>query len=204
MKNCKSMIAAVLVVSMFGAVGAMAQNILTNPGFESGNLAGWSVAGGNFATSVTVESPDNGPSLPGTNNAYMVNNGEAIGLTLKQTTASGTAGPGLVTYSFDLLLDQADVGGVVFVEIFAEGDGVGVVGGSGLLGPFFPFNNWASYVGSFMAPAATDFITMQFVAATGAATGTNCIVHVDNASVEVQGVVADEVASFGGVKALYR
>ena len=70
---------------------ASAQNILTNPGFETGDLTGWVVAGGNASATVTVESPDNGPSAPGTNNAFMNNLGEAIGLTLKQTTLPGSA-----------------------------------------------------------------------------------------------------------------
>ncbi|MDX2474598.1 MAG: hypothetical protein QNL91_12920 [Candidatus Krumholzibacteria bacterium] len=204
MKNCKSLIAAILVLSLFGAVGASAQNLLTNPGFESGDLTGWTVTGGNASTSVTVESPDNGPALPGSNNAYMVNEGEAIGLTLKQTTAPGSAAGGVVNYSFDLKLDAAEVGGVLFVEIFAEGDGVGIVGGSGLLGPFWPWNAWETFTGSFVAPANTDFMTIQFMANTGAAIGTNCIAHVDNASIEIEGVVSNEASTWSNVKALYR
>ncbi len=54
MKNCKSLIAAILVLSLFGAFGASAQNVLTNPGFESGDLTGWTIAGGSASTSVTV------------------------------------------------------------------------------------------------------------------------------------------------------
>ena len=82
------------------------------------------------SSDVTIQSPDNGPSAPGTHNAFLDNQAQAIGLGLKQTTVPGSATEGEVNYSFDLKLDQADVGGVLFVEIFAEQSGAGVIGGS--------------------------------------------------------------------------
>jgi hypothetical protein len=200
-----SCILAVLVLPLIGiGSGASAQNILTNPGFESGDLTGWVVAGSNSVATVAVQSPDNGPALPGTHNAFLENHGEALGLTLKQTTAPGSAAGGQVDYSFDLKLDQADVGGVLFAEIFAEKEGVGIVGGSGLMGPFWPWNAWATFTGSFASPAGTDFMTIQFVAVTGAAIGTSCVAHVDNVSLEVQSIIANEVTSWGDMKALFR
>jgi len=206
MKYCKSLIfccvVAVLALPLVGS--ASAQNVLINGDFETGDLTGWVVAGGNAAATVTVQSPDNGPALPGMYNAFMENRGEALGLTLKQTTPPGSAQGGTVNYAFDLKLDQADVGGVVFAEVFAEQEGVGIVGGSGLQGPFWPWNAWQTFTGSFMAPATTDFLTIQIVAVTGAATGTNCVVHVDNVSLEGQGVVATEESTWSNVKALYR
>ena len=209
MKNCKSLlrvcITVAVVLPLIGAFSvASAQNLLINPGFESGDLTGWEVAGGNSVATVTVASPDNGPTLPGTHNAFLENRGEALGLTLKQTTAPGSVTGGLVSYSFDLKLDQADVGGVVFVEVFAEQEGVGIIGGSGLQGPFWPWNAWTAYSGSFNAPASTNFLTIQFVAVTGAAVGTNCVLHVDNVSLEGQGAVANEATSWSNMKALYR
>ena len=177
------------------------QNILVNPGFETGDLTGWTVAGGNASAGATIESPDNGPTFPGTNNAYMSNMGEAIGLTLKQTTAPGTATAGNVDYSFDLKLIQADVGGVLFVEIFAEEEGVGVIGGSGLMGPFWPWNTWETFSGSFVAPAGTSFLTIQIMANTGAAAGTNCLAHVDNVVLEQPVAVPTEAMSVSSLKA---
>ena len=144
---------------------------------------------------------NNGPSMPGDHNAFMYNTAHAIGLTLKQSTAVGSAVPGDVFYSFDLKLDQADVGGVLFAEIFAEQSGVGIIGGSGLMGPFWAWE-WTNYEGSFVAPAGTDFLTIQFVAVTGAADGTSCIAHVDNVDVN-QGAVPAETTSFGAIKSLY-
>jgi hypothetical protein len=133
----------------------------------------------------------------------MDNQAEAVGLTLKQSTPAGSAVPGEVFYSFDLKLDQADAGGVLFVEMFAEQAGGGVIGGSGLLGPLFPWGAWTTYSGSFVAPANTDFVTIQFMANTGANVGSNCRAHVDNVSLD-QGSTSVEATNWGGIKALYR
>ncbi len=96
------------------------------------------------------------------------------------------------------------MGGVLFVQIFAEQEGVGVIGGSGLMGPFWPWNAWTNYTGSFIAPAGTDFLTIQFVATTGAATGTNCVAHVDNVILESQGAIPNDESTWGGAKSLFR
>jgi len=179
MKTSKSMVLscifAVLALPLVGAVGdASAQNLLVNPGFETGDLTGWLVFGQSANSDVTVQSPDNGPSLPG-------------------------------MHSYDLKLDQADIGGVLFVEIFAEVAGGGVIGGSGLMGPLWPWNDWAFFGGSFEAPASTDFLTIQIMANTGAAIGTNCLAHVDNVYLSQEGPpVATESKNWGGIKALYR
>ena len=205
MRNCNRVFFGIVVMLTMSLAGvATAQNILINPGFETGDLTGWQVNGGNASATVSVQTGDNGPTMGGTHNAFLENFGEALGLNLKQVTAPGSAGAGLVSYSYDLKLDQADVGGVVFVEIFAEQEGVGIVGGSGLMGPLWPWGAWTTYSGSFAAPAGTDFLTIQFVAATGAAVGTSCVMHVDNVILESEGAVADEATSLGSIKALYR
>ncbi len=205
MSNSKSLVLVCMVSLLaFAVSGASAQNILVNGDFETGDLTGWEVNGVSGTSNVTVQSPDNGPTLPGMNNAFMSNYAEALGLNLKQVTAPGTAGGGEVTYSFDLKLDRADVGGVLFVQIFAEQEGAGIVGGSGLMGPFWPWNAWTTYTGSFMAPETTDFLTIQFVATTGAATGTNCVAHVDNVILESQGAIPNDESSWGAVKSLFR
>jgi len=185
------------------ASSASAANLLVNPGFESGDLTGWQVFGQSPSSDVTVVSGDNGPTLPGTHNAFMNNTAMALGLTLKQSTAVGSATAGSVAYAFDLKLDQADVGGVLFVQIFAEQSGVGIIGGSGLMGPYFPWA-WTAYSGSFVAPAGTDFFSIQFMANTGAAQGSNCVAHVDNVVLDQGGVVPAEPTSWGNIKALYR
>jgi len=196
--------AAALALFSLGAVdSASAVNLLVNPGFESGDLTGWQVFGQSPSSDVTVVSGDNGPSAPGSYNAFMNNTAQAVGLTLKQTTAPGSAVPGTVTYSYDLKLDQADVGGVLFIEIFAEQSGVGIVGGTGLMGPVWPWSAWTTYTGSFVAPAGTDFLSIQFMANTGAAVGSNCLAHVDNVVLDQEGAAPAEAATWGSIKALY-
>jgi hypothetical protein len=197
-------ILAVLALPLAGGVGvALAENLLSNPGFEAGDLTGWLVFGQSPNSDVTVLSGDNGPSAPGTHNAFLDNQAEALALVLKQSTPAGSAIPGTVLYSFDLKLDQADVGGVLFVNIFAEQEGGGVIGGSGLMGPFWPWNAWTTYNGSFQAPASTSFLTIQIEAVTGASTGSNCRAHADNVVLD-QGTVAAEEMNWGGIKSLYR
>jgi hypothetical protein len=197
---------AVVAVALasFGAVdSALAVNLLINPDFETGDLTGWQVFGASPSSSVTIQSPDNGPTFPGEHNAFMDNQAQALGLVLKQSTDPGTATDGNVDYSFDLKLDQADVGGVFFVEIFAEQSGVGIVGGTGLMGPFWPWGAWQTFTGSFVAPAGTDFLTIQFAATTGATVGSTCLMHVDNVVLD-QMVVPVEESSWTSVKDLYR
>ena len=184
------------------AGSAQAGNLLVNAGFEDCNLSSWVLAGLSPNSSVVVEA-NNGPSAPGTHSAYMDNHGQALALVMKQSTEVGAAISGLTLYSFDLKLDQADIGGVVFVQIFAERSGVGIVGGSGLLGPFWPWNNWTHYAGSYNAPANTDFLTIQVEAVTGANIGSTCKLHVDNVVLD-QGTVATESTTWGGIQALYR
>jgi hypothetical protein len=185
------------------AGGALADNLLVNGDFETGDLTGWLVFGQSPSSDATVLSGDNGTSGPGTHNALLDNQAEALALLLKQSTEAGSGIPGATQYAFDLKLDQADLGGVVFVNIFAEQAGGGVIGGSGLQGPFWAWNTWTPYSGSFVAPAGTDFLTIQIEAVTGATTGTNCIVHVDNVVLD-QGTVANETMAWGGIKSLFR
>jgi len=193
----------VVLVVLAVALSASAANIIENPGFETGDLTGWQVFGASPSSSITAQFGDNGPTAPGDYNAFMDNQAEAIGLTLKQSTAPGTAVAGEVFYSFDCKLDQADLGGVMFIEMFAEQSGVGIVGGSGLIGPIWPWNAWDTFDGTWNAPAGTDFLTIEFRATTGATVGSNCIVHVDNVILD-QGVSPVESATWGGIKALYR
>jgi hypothetical protein len=195
---------ALLALASLGAVDcASAANLLVNPGFETGDLTGWLVFGQTASSSVTVPSGDNGPSAPGTCNAFMDNQATALVLTLEQSTPPSSAIPGQVSYSFDLRLDRADVGGVLFVEIFAKQASGGAIGGSGLLGPYWPWEIWTAYSGSFVAPPNTNFLTIQFMASTGATIGSNSLAHVDNVILD-QGTSPTERTSWGSIKAMYQ
>ena len=181
---------------------ASAQNALVNAGFETGDLTGWTVNGVTANSTVTVESPDNGPTAPGSFHVLMDNQVDGLGMTLKQSTLPGTAGPGEVFYSFDLKLVEAAAGGVFFVEIFAEGDGLGVLGGSGILGNYTPAD-WTTFTGSFIAPANTDFLTIQFGAITGANIGSVSSMRVDHVRL-TQGSIPTETSNWGELKSDYR
>ena len=197
-----------LSVSLFTLVAvastASAANLLTNPGFEVGVLPPWAGVGGLSAIStIVVQAGDNGPSAAGTHNAFLNNLAEANGLTMAQTTPLGSAGPGTVFYSFDLKTGPTANGGVFFVEIFAQNAGGGVIGNAGLLGNYTPAN-WTTFSGSFVAPANTDHLTIQFEAPTGAVIGSKSSMHVDNVDLHQGANTAAVGSSWGRLKQLYR
>jgi hypothetical protein len=170
----------VCAVAFVLAAGQVSANLIQNPGFETGDLTGWQAFGIGGSSFITVQTPDNGPSAGGTHNAFLDNQAQALGLTLKQVTPVGSAAPGPVSWSFDLKTGGATVGGVFFVQVFCNNSGGGVIsGGTGLLGNYTPAN-WTTYSGSFTAPAGTDHLTIQFMANTGAAVGSTSKMHVDN------------------------
>lgn len=179
-------------------------NLLTNGDFETGLLAPWAGVGGLGAlATIIVQTPDNGPSAPGTHHAFLNNRAEANGLTMAQTTGLGTAVPGPVFYSFDLKVGTAANGGVFFVEIFAQNAGGAVIGNAGLLGNYSPAN-WTTFTGSFVAPANTDHLTIQFEAPTGAVTGSISSMKVDNVLLYQGTLTGTKGTSWSRVKSLYR
>jgi len=192
-------VAAVLAL----AASAFADNLLLNADFETGDLSNWLVFGESPSSGASVVAGDNGPSLPGNHYAFLDNQAQGLALVLKQSTEAGSGVAGDVVYSIDLKLLQADIGGVLFVNIFAEQAGGGVIGGSGLLGPLWPWNDWQTFDGTFSAPAGTDFLTIQVEAVTGATVGSTCLVCVDNVILD-QGTVPVDELTFSEVKSLFR
>ena len=71
----------------------LAQNLLLNPGFETGNTTDWSMFGQGTYASVAVLSGINGPSALGTYSAFMDNNIQANNLALQAEHSSGRRGP---------------------------------------------------------------------------------------------------------------
>lgn len=180
-----------------------AANLLTNGDFETGALAPWAGVGGLGPNATITMQSDNGPTLPGVWCAFLDNRAEANGLTMAQTTANGTAVPGTVFYSFDLKLGTAANGGVFFVEIFAQNAAGAVIGGAGLLGNYAP-PVWTHYSGSFVAPANTDHLTIQFEAPTGAVAGSISSMSVDNVELHQDAPVPNSSSTWGRLKSLYR
>ncbi len=177
----KTITVSVSLTGLLLGNGAFAQNLILNPGFETGDTTGWLVLG----SSITVQTPDNGPSAPGTYNAFQDNSAVAANLALQQTTPNGSVGAGvLVNYSFDLMAGNNANGGVEFVHIFDQNASGGVIGEpTGLLGPLLlgsPDGLWHTFSGSFTTLAGTDHLTIEFDATTGAAAGSLQQMHVDN------------------------
>jgi len=197
-----NLICAGLFLAAF-VTAASAANIVANPGFETGSLAPWQALSTTAVATITVQSPDNGPSAPGTHNAFLDNRGEAIGLTMAQTTPNGSATSGTVFYSYDLKLGQAFNGGVFFVEILAQNAAGAVIGNAGLQGNYAPAN-WTAFSGSFVAPLNTDHLTIQFEAVTGAVIGGMSTMHVDNVDVHQISPTPTRTTSWSRIKSIYR
>lgn len=160
-----------------------ATNLILNPGFETGDTTGWSVLGASDGSAyVNVLSPNNGPSAPGIYDAYMYNVVPAANLALQQSTALGSATPGLVNYSLDLKVDSSLAGGVVFIHLWDINATGGVIDqGPGLLGPYFN-TGWTTLTGSWTAPASVNHFEVEIDCTTGAASGSTESIEVDNVS----------------------
>ncbi|MEM6398530.1 MAG: DVUA0089 family protein, partial [Bacteroidota bacterium] len=164
---------------------------LTNNGdFETGDLAGWQ----SFPTSASVfEITEDNPSS-GAFAARLFNPVTTSGAVVKQANLGiGLVNAGdEVTVTFDAR-GQGDAGGVGIAELLSEIDGGGatseVLGGAPFsIDPNFNFNNWTTF--SFTTTAGADVtngISLQFVAATGAAPGSVMNLFIDNVSVTVNG-----------------
>jgi hypothetical protein len=114
----------------------------------------------------------------------MSNTIPANNLWLQQSTALGSAVPGLVNYSFDVEGVTSVNGGVLLVHIWDINSIGGVIDqGPGLLGPYFPStSSWSTINGSFTAPSNVDHFEIEFDCTTGAATGSAEAVRIDNVS----------------------
>jgi len=160
----------------------LAQNLIQNPGFSTGNLTSWTPLNAGPGATISVIPTGGNP----TDYAWLNNTVAANNLALSQTTANGSViGAGIiVNYSFDLLGGSQANGGVDFIHIWDENSGGGVISqGPGLLGPYFPpASKWTTYTGSFTTVAGSDHLAIEFDATTGAATGSADQMGIDNVS----------------------
>jgi hypothetical protein len=179
-KYIGSSIAVAALVFVAGQVSAA--NLVLNPGFETGDTTSWLVLGASDGSAYVNAQAGNGPSAPGSFDAYMYNVIPAANLALQQSTALGDANPGTVTYSFDLKVDSSLNGGVVFIHFWDINSTGGVIDqGPGLLGPYFN-SGWQTYTGSWVAPANVNHLEVEFDCTTGAAAGSAEAIEVDNVS----------------------
>ena len=161
---------------------AAQNNLILNPGFETGTTANWLVLGASDGSAYVNVQAGNGPSAPGSYDAYMYNVIPAANLALQQSTALGDANPGTVTYSLDLKVDSSLNGGVVFIHLWDINSTGGVIDqGPGLKGPYFN-TGWVTYTGSWVAPATVNHFEVEFDCTTGATAGSAEAIEIDNVS----------------------
>lgn len=173
----------VLTASLAGFLagnGALAQNVLLNSGFGTGDLTDWTPLNAGSGATISVIPTGGNP----TDYAWLDNTLEGYNLALSQTTANGSfVGSGItVNYSFDLLGGSQAAGGVDFIHIFDENSTGGVISqGPGLLGPYFPSTStWTTFSGSFTTVAGSDHLYIEFDATTGANVGSTDQMGIDN------------------------
>ena len=165
MKASHKLIGGLLsTVVVFAACHASAQNLIQNPGFETGTLIDWTVVGSGSGVGFSAQTFGNGPSAPGSCLALMSNLVSSSTLSLEQSTPTASVVPGLVNYSFDLRNLFAADGGTFSIQISDLNSSGGVIDqGPGLLQPNVPIDgNWHTISGSFTAPANVDHLKIQF------------------------------------------
>jgi hypothetical protein len=176
----KTLILSVGLMGFLTGNAALAQNLILNSGFNSGDLTDWTPIGATSGATVSVIPTGGNP----TDYAWLNNTVEAYNLALSQVTPNGSAvGAGItIDYSFDLLGGNQAAGGVDFIHIFDENASGGVISqGPGLLGPYFPSaSSWTTYSGSFTTVAGSDHLYIEFDATTGANAGSTDQMGIDN------------------------
>jgi hypothetical protein len=190
-RNHKTITIASGLIGLLMANSALAQNLIQNPGFSTGDLTGWTPINAGPGASISVLPTGGDPG----DYAWLNNSTEAYNLALSQVTPNGSAvGAGItVSYSFDLLGGSQAAGGVDFIHIFDENATGGVISqGPGLLGPYFPSaSGWTAYSGSFTTVAGSDHLYIEFDATTGANAGAMDQMGVDNVVLSVPASVPE-------------
>ncbi|MGH7939617.1 MAG: hypothetical protein ACREE6_09965 [Limisphaerales bacterium] len=179
-KSFKTIILTASLAGFLTAYSALAQNLILNSGFDTGDLTDWTPINAAAGATATVIPTGGNP----TDYAWLDDTIEGYNLGLSQTTPIGSVvGAGItVDYSFDLLGGSQAAGGVDFIHIFDENSTGGVISqGPGLLGPFFPStSSWTTYSGSFTTVAGSDHLYIEFDATTGANAGSTDEMGIDN------------------------
>ncbi len=176
----RNLMAALVAMAMVPVAQA---DLTTNGNFETGDTTGWEDLSGAATFGVTSD------SFAGNWAGEILNNSTTLGAVVKQANLGiGMVNPGdLIRIRF-AAKGNFEAGGVAIAEFFSELDGGGV-SSSEILGgsPFFTgTSSWQEF--EFFTTAGPDVsggVTLQFVAATGAATGSSSHLFIDNVSVSV-------------------
>lgn len=185
MKTTLKTITIIASLTGFFTASTLAQNLLSNPGFNTGDLTSWTPLNAVSGATISVLPTGGNP----TDYAWLNNTLEAYNLALSQATPNGSVvGAGItINYSFDLLGGSQAAGGVDFIHIFDENASGGVISqGPGLLGPYFPSaSSWSTFSGSFTTVAGSDHLYIEFDATTGANAGSTDQMGIDNVTLAV-------------------
>ncbi|MEM6673644.1 MAG: hypothetical protein AAF726_12430 [Planctomycetota bacterium] len=157
--------------------------LTTNGGFELGDTSNWA----SFPTATStfdVTMDANTGSFAGT----VVNVDLAAGAVIKQANIGiGSVEPGDPIRITFAAKGSGEVGGVAFAEFFSELDGGGVSSSEILGGGPLPLtDDWQNFCFTTVAgPNVDGGVSLQFVAATGAAAGSTSTIFIDDASVQI-------------------
>ncbi len=169
------------LVAAAGTVSA--QELAVNGGFETGDTTGWVSFPGPTSTFLTT-----GDAASGSFAGEIFNPDVAVGAVVKQANVGiGIVNPGdEIQISFKAKGDFL-IGGVLFAEFFSEIDGGGtsssqiLSGGPIFVNPVADYQTFNFTV--FAGPDVSGGVTLQFVAATGAAQGSFALAKIDDVSI---------------------
>ena len=201
-------LSAALLLGVSQKANALAIELTTNGGFETGDFTGWQQFGtsGN-PTPAGTPGPSDQQSITNVNPssgtfAAEIDNNLAFGNSLIKQANLAPGGQILPGQQIDIQFDArgtfATPGGVAFAEFFTEVDGGGtssaeLLGGAPLAINPDP-NVWTTFNFTvFAGPDTSGGVTLQLGATTGPAGGT--IMYYDNASVTVSSLVPEPASA---------
>ncbi len=176
--------AALAAALTLATASASAIELAENGGFETGDFTGWTQFPNEGTQTITTFNPSTGTFAVN----LSVNDVAGTSIIKNDNIGIGVVNPGdEITITFDARGSTAN-GGVAFAEFFTELAGGGtssseILGGAPLMLAADP-NEWTSF--SFtttVGPDSSGGITLQLLAACGAAPGCESDIYFDNISI---------------------